>query len=117
MASKPLAKTPTLLSIKKGGSYSHDGRTYAILHYAGLDSVIAREDASGAMVILNVGSLKAPFKGLEGFPSPESISTLKTYRRMTGKSRKADWTSLVLCSLSGGTGLRRTMSLWQPTQA
>ncbi|WP_261313673.1 hypothetical protein [Ralstonia mannitolilytica] len=71
MASKSLGKTPTLLPIKKGSSYSHDGRAYTILRYAALDQVLAREDASGAIVILNIGSLKPPFRGSDGSPEPQ----------------------------------------------
>ncbi|CAJ0700988.1 hypothetical protein LMG19089_02729 [Ralstonia edaphis] len=70
MASKPLAKTPTVLHIRKGSSVSHDGRTYTILRYADLDKVLAREVASGETVILNVGSLKTPFKGSDNSPEP-----------------------------------------------
>ncbi|WP_197342223.1 Mu transposase C-terminal domain-containing protein [Ralstonia solanacearum] len=63
MAGNSLAKVPTLLHVRKGSIVSHDGREYTVLRHADLNKVLAREEASGELVLLKLGSLEAPFRG------------------------------------------------------
>ncbi|MHA6833220.1 transposase family protein [Ralstonia pseudosolanacearum] len=70
MASNSQTRKPTLLHVKRGSTVIHDTREYTVLRAADLNKVIAREEASGELVLLNLGSLNAPFRGGDGQVEP-----------------------------------------------
>ncbi|MEF9386520.1 Mu transposase C-terminal domain-containing protein [Ralstonia solanacearum species complex bacterium KE056] len=63
MTGNAFAKVPTLLHLRKGSTITHDGREYTVLRHADLNKILAREEASGELVLLKLGSLEAPFRG------------------------------------------------------